>query len=114
MAAIVHMQGLLGETDGSMLGKTKAISAAKRAIMHIAQGSEIKGKTPRADGLALRTLLHMYLKVRRHIVQVCITWTMLFRGMFGKVRDQCTCTGAPRAWMRHNRHQGQALRGTRS
>jgi hypothetical protein len=53
MVAFVHKQGLLGDADNLTLGNTEAISAAKRAIMHIAEGVPIEGKTPWEVGLAL-------------------------------------------------------------
>jgi hypothetical protein len=75
MVAFVHKQGLLGDADNFTLGNTEAISAAKRAIMHIAEGVPIEGKTPREVGLALCKALHMYLGVRhlfiKHACLIC-------------------------------------------
>jgi hypothetical protein len=56
-----------------MPGNTKATSSADRAIiqiaiMQIAQGIEIKGKTPEA----LCKVLHVYFGVRHHFAQVCM------------------------------------------
>jgi hypothetical protein len=75
MVAFVHKQGLLGDADNLTLGNTEAMSAAKRAIMHIAEGVPIEGKTPREVGLALCKALHTYLGVRhlfiKHACLIC-------------------------------------------
>jgi hypothetical protein len=63
MVAFVRKQGLLGDANNVTLGNTKAISAAKRALMHIAEGVDIKGKAPREVFLALCQALHVYLGV---------------------------------------------------
>jgi hypothetical protein len=87
MVAFVRKQGLLGDADNLTLGNIKAISAAKRAIMHIAEGVLIEGRTPREVGLALCKALHMYLGVRHLFIKhSCLICPMLVRGMFGKVR----------------------------
>jgi hypothetical protein len=87
MVAFVRKQGLLGDADNLTLANTKAISAAKRAIMQIAQGVQIEGKAPMEVGLALCKALHMYLGVRHlFIKRACLVCKILVRSMFGKVR----------------------------
>jgi hypothetical protein len=72
MVAFVRKQAVLGDADNLTLGNTKAVSAATRATMQIAEGVEIKGKAPREVGLALCQALHMYLRMRHLFVQACM------------------------------------------
>jgi hypothetical protein len=106
MVAFVLKQDLLGDADNLTLGNSKAISAAKRAIMQIAEGVQIEGKAPREVGLALCKALHVYLGLcHLFIKHACLKCTMLVLRMFGKVRGSCTCAGAPGVWARCDRHQ---------
>jgi hypothetical protein len=88
MVAFVRKQGLLGDADNLTLGNTKAISAAKRAIMQIAEGVQIEGKAHREVGLALCKAFQMYLGVRHLFIKhACFICSILVQGMFGKVKS---------------------------